>query len=233
MKSLLGIASLLDKSGQFSLSDKLFRIAQVSSPVLDSDNASVFVSNLFNYAKQNNLSNIADAFDSYADAGARFGGQSIKQNPVLQKLYSVVANTPRAITQQELVGQFNNLMSNSQDVVYTGQNSYIGKMPGLMQEPNNPSSYVDYATYLQETGQKRKSPIGTNNDDQIREKDYLKNQGQIYNQWLDDIKVYADSNNIDQLEGLKSSIRDDVNLTSVSKNKLYGIINYYKGLISK
>jgi hypothetical protein len=273
MKDLLRIALLLDESGKFHLSDKLFKIAQANqeqdpgalvrkivsdgdgykslSPeefeqykknysLLNTTSVDEFTQKLFEFGRSNNMNNLTKAFDSYANAGAKFNGQSIKSNPVLNNLYNWVKNTNEMITPQMLSGALNYFFSgdqnhSSQEIIYNKDRNELtlGTMPGLMKEPNNPSSYSDYGTYLRETGQKRKAPIGANNDVDIRDPNYLQNQQQNYNQWLEDIKVYANSNNVDQLDGLKGSVRDDVNLTPASRNKLYGIINYYKSLISK
>jgi hypothetical protein len=263
MKDLLRIASLLDSSGNYKLSDKLFKIAQYSDLVLRqpgvnnssnqmflepgaeylrpapditwadglnkldslySNNGYNFAKNLYEFGRKNKITNLADAFDMYADAGALYDNQSIKINPIIKELYNKVINHNGNITEQQLGSELDKMMQSN--------NTYQG-MPGLMKEPMNPSSYVDYATYLRETGQNRKAPMGTNNDDQIRDKDYLRNQQQYLNELYDDIKLYANSNDLNQLEGVKNSVKDDLNLTPQSKNKLYGIIDYYKNLMAK
>jgi hypothetical protein len=61
-----------------------------------------FVKSLFEFSKQNNINNLVQAFDAYANAGASYQGNLIKNVPVLQKLYMRVRNTPRMIPPQEL-----------------------------------------------------------------------------------------------------------------------------------
>lgn len=93
MKDLLRIASLLDNSGQYKLSDKLFKIAQENSNpptqpetsvTLESNSPESFITNLTNFGKQNKLRTIKDAMDKYADADATYNGQLIRDNPLLR-----------------------------------------------------------------------------------------------------------------------------------------------------
>lgn len=250
MKDLLRIASLLDSSGNYKLSDKLFKIAQYSDLVfrqpgvnnfsnqmflqpgaeylrpapnitnadglnkldsLYSNNGYNFAKNLFEFGKKNNLTSLADAFDMYADAGALYDNQSIKMNPILKELYTKVINHNGNITEQQLGSELDNMMREN--------NTYQG-MPGLMKEPMNPSSYVDYATYLEETGQKRKAPIGTNNDDELRRNDFTKDP---VDQWKDAINIYANNNDLSKLQDMKNSINSDVILDTNSKSE---VLNY-------
>ena len=247
MKSLLRVASLLDNSGQYKLSDKLFKISQYSDLVLRqpgvnnysnqmflepgaeylrptpsvtwadglnkldsliSNNGHEFVKKLFEFGKKNNLTSLADAFDMYADAGALYGNQSIKLNPILKELYQKVINYNGNITEQQLNSELDKMM--------LGNYTYEG-MPGLMKEPNNPSSYSDYATYLRETGQKRKAPIGTNNDDELRRNTISKDP---VGEWKDAINRYANSNNLPQLQDLRNSILNDAILDSKGRQEV-------------
>lgn len=95
MKDLLRIASLLDDSGQYKLSDKLFKIAQKQNDsqeqqqtyVLESNSPETFIANLKKFGEQNNLKTIKDAMDQYAMAGASYNGTSIRDNPLLRMYY--------------------------------------------------------------------------------------------------------------------------------------------------
>lgn len=95
MKDLLRIASLLDNSGQYKLSDKLFKIAQQQNTTtqaettvnLESKSPESFITNLTNFGKQKNLRTIKDAMDKYADANATYNGQLIRDNPLLRMYY--------------------------------------------------------------------------------------------------------------------------------------------------
>jgi hypothetical protein len=250
MKDLLRIASLLDSSGNYKLSDKLFKIAQYSDLVLRqpgvnnssnqmflepgaeylrpapditwadglnkleslySNNAYNFAKNLYEFGRKNNITSLADAFDMYADAGALFDNQSIKVIPVMQNLYSKVLNHNEMITEQQLAKELDQMLQEN--------NTYQG-MPGLMKEPMNPSSYSDYATYLRETGQNRKAPIGTNNDDEKRRNDFTKDP---VDQWKDAINIYANNNDLSKLQDMKNSINRDVILDTNSKSE---VLNY-------
>ena len=247
MKDLLRIASLLDSSGNYKLSDKLFKISQYSDLVLRqpgvnnfsnqlflepgaeylkpapnvtwadglnkleslyNNNAYDFAKNLFEFGKKNNLTSLADAFDMYADAGALYDNQSIKLNPILKELYQKVINHNGNITEQQLGKEL--------DLMMQENNTYQG-MPGLMKEPNNPSSYSDYATYLRETGQKRKAPIGTNNDDELRRNTISEDP---VGEWKDAINRYANSNNLPQLQDLRNSILNDAILDSKGRQEV-------------
>lgn len=252
MKDLLRIASLLDSFGNYKLSDKLFKIAQYSDLVLRqpgvnnfsnqmflepgaeylrpapnitwadglnkldslySNNGYNFAKNLFEFGKKNNLTSLADAFVMYADAGALYDNQSIKLNPILKELYQKVINHDGNITEQQLGSELDKMMQEN--------NTYQG-MPGLMKEPNNPSSYVDYATYLRETGQKRKAPIGTNNDDELRRNNTFEDP---IGEWKDSIDLYVNSNNISQLQNLKANINSDVYLDNNSRKTVLDYLN--------
>jgi hypothetical protein len=70
--------------------------------VSNSSNPRSFVTSLFEFGRKNGMNNLTAAFDAYADAGASYQGNLIKNVPVLQKLYMRVRNTPRIIPQQEL-----------------------------------------------------------------------------------------------------------------------------------
>lgn len=252
MKDLLRIASLLDSSGNYKLSDKLFKISQYSDLVLRqpgvnnfsnqmflepgaeylkpapnvtwadglnkleslyNNNAYDFAKNLFEFGKKNNLTSLADAFDMYADAGALYDNQSIKLNPILKELYQKVINHNGNITEQQLGSELDKMMQEN--------NTYQG-MPGLMKEPNNPSSYVDYATYLRETGQKRKAPIGTNNDDEMRRNNTFED---TVGEWKDSIDLYVNSNDLSQLQNLKANINSDVYLNNNSRKTVLDYLN--------
>ena len=195
MKDLLRIASLLDNSGQFHLSDKLFRAAQqvqgnfgqltmrdqnrkleelnyammqvtqkykdlmasyrnqsigfdefqqkakilnqqanaltaeYNRIKLQSDNFTLyaqdqsvenslisnspqeFADNLLTFAEQNNLTNLMQAFDLYARSGAMYGNNPLSSDPRLQKLYQVISQTPRFITEDEIAITLQNIIN--------------------------------------------------------------------------------------------------------------------------
>ncbi len=153
MRNILKIASLLDYSGQYHLSDKLFKIAQVKVQPISKDtiqkfladsegeeqvikmtsdaqrerdnfqaqrfylmntsDPAAFVQSLFQFGSMNGINNLTQAFDAYADAGASYQGNLIKNVPILKELYMRVRNTPRQIDQKELVEELT-MLSNPQ-----------------------------------------------------------------------------------------------------------------------
>jgi hypothetical protein len=271
MRSLIKIAEKLDTAGLYKLSDKLFKIAQVSEyddnivyqpgpgfrtrkivkdgneyksldaeeyeqyksnfQILNSLSTDDFTQKLFQFGRQNNMNNLTQAFDAYADAGAKLNGQSIKSNPVLRELYLWVKNTNEMITPQMLSETLNLLFGGSRDnsyksIIYNKDRNELtfGNMPGLMKEPTNPSSYASYEDYLIENNKKR-APMGTNNDDQLRDKDYLLKQNDYMTEWKDSIDVYTNSNDLGQLQNLKNTINQDRTLTMNSKKTLLQYLN--------
>ena len=94
MKDLLRIASLLDNSGQFRLSDKLFKIAQSAQfeYKLNSDNPNNFFENLVGYQNSKNLKNFTQSMNSYAAENATYKGILIKDIPAFQQYYLDLQN---------------------------------------------------------------------------------------------------------------------------------------------
>ena len=97
MRNLLRIASLLDDSGQYKLSDKLLKIAQQQKKpkptisdiydTLNSNTIEEFTNNLKKFAEIYNHSDLKTAMDQYANAGATLAGIPINQNFILKKFY--------------------------------------------------------------------------------------------------------------------------------------------------
>jgi len=200
MKDLLRIATLLDNSGQFHLSDKLFKIAQqvqgnfgqltitqqnrkleelnyamtqvaqkykdlmasyknqsigfdefqqtgkilnqqanalkaeYNRIKLQSNNFTTqaqnqqqnenlvsyspedFAKKLIDFKEENNISNLAQAFDMYARSGAMYGNNPLSRDPRLQKLYQKILQTPGStfIYEQEIVSELNNIISGNE-----------------------------------------------------------------------------------------------------------------------
>jgi hypothetical protein len=195
MKDLLRIASLLDDSGQFHLSDKLFKIAQqvqgnfgqltlteqnrklqelnyamrqntqkIKDLIASYKNGSIdltkakqmgqnlnqqanalmaeykrieqqsnnftlyaqnqqqgknlisyspedFAKKLIDFREESNITNLGQAFDMYARSGAMYGNNPISRDPRLQKLYQKILQTPRFISEYEIVSELNNIIS--------------------------------------------------------------------------------------------------------------------------
>ena len=195
MKDLLHIASLLDDSGQFHLSDKLFKLAQqvqgnfgqltiteqnrklgelnyamrqntqkIKDLIASYKNGSIrfdefkqmgqnlnqqanalmaeykrmeqqsnnftlqaqnqqqnenlisyspedFAKKLIDFREEYNITNLGQAFDMYARSGAMYGNNPISRDPRLQKLYQKILQTPRFISEYEIVSELNNIIS--------------------------------------------------------------------------------------------------------------------------
>lgn len=187
MKDLLKIASILDQSGHYNLSDKLFKIAQTYVPPLEyysgvdkdkynkfkapgsknydemmkyrntgipqqsnetivmdgsqyfdnpytpkdilklrnmivptnfrnqlkrfhagdteinSSNPTSFANSLWEFARKNKMSNsLTNAFDAYADSGATYNGQSIKNISELKELYLHIKSNAKKFSETEV-----------------------------------------------------------------------------------------------------------------------------------
>ena len=70
-----------------------------------------FAKKLIDFKEENNLSNWGQAFDMYARSGAKYGNNPLSRDPRLQKLYQKILQTPRFITEQEIVNELNNIIS--------------------------------------------------------------------------------------------------------------------------
>ena len=71
--------------------------------LLNTNTPESFVQKLFEFAQGNNIGNLVQAFDAYANAGAAYNGTVINRDPILKELYIRVRNTPIPITNEELV----------------------------------------------------------------------------------------------------------------------------------
>ena len=76
---------------------------QSGDNLLNSSNPTSFATSLFEFARRNRLnSSLVKAFDAYADAGATYNGQSIKNIPQLKNLYMYVRNNNKMFSQTEI-----------------------------------------------------------------------------------------------------------------------------------
>jgi hypothetical protein len=76
---------------------------QQQSPLLVSSSPQQFVSNLLQFGKQNNLSDLAQTMDMYANQGGTYNGQPINQNQQAKNLYNQVKNNPGFLSQQQIL----------------------------------------------------------------------------------------------------------------------------------
>jgi hypothetical protein len=83
----------------------------VDRRILDTADTRSFINSLYQFGKMNGMNNLTQTFDSYANAGATFMGQSIKNNPILRSLYLFVSENPRTISPDELHSVLEGMMS--------------------------------------------------------------------------------------------------------------------------
>lgn len=76
---------------------------QQQSPLLVSSSPQQFVSNLLQFGKQNNLSDLAQTMDMYANQGGTYNGQPVNQNQQAKNLYNQVKNNPGFLSQQQIL----------------------------------------------------------------------------------------------------------------------------------
>jgi hypothetical protein len=77
-----------------------------------------------------------------------------------------------------------------------------------------PTDYSYYNNYLADRGLDRIAPVGTNNDNQRREKNYLNNQDTYYQEYIDNIRNGQD------ISAAIDEIKNDSNLTEATRQKL-------------
>ena len=232
MRNINKLAMLLDKAGNFILADKLDKIAQVqNNDVLETNDPSTFVTSLFNFARNRNISNLSQAFNSYSQSGAKYKGTAINTNPETIKLYQYVVQNPRMLYPQQLVGvlqaNLNNPSGRASDQEINS-NVFQNTREDLETRANSddlndqavPTNYNYYYNYLADRGLDRIAPVGTNNDSQRREKGYLNNQNTYYQEYIDNINSGQDINSaVDE-------IKNDANLTEATRQKLLSQLGY-------
>ncbi len=74
-----------------------------NDPLLVSTTPQQFVNNLIQFGQQNNLSDLAQTMDMYANQGGTYNGQPINQNQQAKNLYNQLKNNPGFLSQQQLV----------------------------------------------------------------------------------------------------------------------------------
>lgn len=215
MRNINKLAWLLDRAGNYNLADKLDKIAQVqNNDVLVTNDPSTFVTSLFNFARNKNINNLSQAFNSYSQSGAKYKGSPINTNAETIKLYKYVVQNPRMLYPQQLVGVLqgntssaNIFQNNSEDLVTRATSDNLN-------DEAVPTNYSYYNNYLADRGLDRIAPIGTNNDSQRREKGYLNNQDTYYQEYIDNIRNGQD------ISAAIDEIKNDSNLTEATRQKL-------------
>ena len=70
---------------------------------ISSSNPVSFANNLWEFARKNKIGNsLTDAFDAYADNGATYNGQSIKNVPELKELYLYIKGNEKEFSETEV-----------------------------------------------------------------------------------------------------------------------------------
>ena len=78
--------------------------------VISSNNPQNFATSLWEFARKNNTSSsLVNSFDAFADAGAMYKGQSIKNVPELIELYKIIKNSPRMFSLTEISEMLENM----------------------------------------------------------------------------------------------------------------------------
>jgi hypothetical protein len=78
-------------------------VSKYKNPLLVSTTPQQFVSNLFQFGQQNNLSDLAQTMEMYANQGGTYNGQPINQNQQAKNLYNQVKNNPGFLSQQQIL----------------------------------------------------------------------------------------------------------------------------------
>jgi chromosome segregation ATPase len=78
--------------------------------ILSSNTPEEFIAKLFQFGDQMGTTNIAEAFDKYAESGATFQGTNLRNHEKLVKLYYMIINTPGFIKKENLISELKNLI---------------------------------------------------------------------------------------------------------------------------
>jgi hypothetical protein len=73
-----------------------------------------FAKKLIDFREENNISNLAQAFDMYARSGALYGNNPLSRDPRLQKLYQKILQTPRFINEIDIVSELSKIISGNE-----------------------------------------------------------------------------------------------------------------------
>ena len=227
MKSLIKLASLLDKHGNYLLADKLDKIAQAASnDVLVSNDPVTFVNSLFGFARKRNINNLSQAFNAYSQAGAKYNGTAINTNKETIKLYQYVVQNPRVLYPQQLVAllqtnkEYPNSVANDKEIntrVFQNARANLESRArdfGNLDDEAVPTNYNYYYNYLADKGTDKISTVGTNNDAERRDTGFLNNQNKYYQEYVANIDAGQDT------YAVTDEINSDANLTKETRQQL-------------
>lgn len=75
---------------------------EVGDNLNNSSDPRSFATSLFEFGRKNGMNNLTAAFDAYADSGAKYNNQSIKNIPQLKQLYMQIKSNPRMFSETEV-----------------------------------------------------------------------------------------------------------------------------------
>ena len=220
-----------DPEGQAEMEAEMER-----SRLLDTYSPESFVEKLFEFAQLNSISNLAKAFDAYANAYARFRGVLINSHPALKELYMRVRNTPRLITNEELVGELKMLIDPKGEMADRARKNRT-KMTAE-QAYSNFTEAIEKAKTSEELSSLRVEIYYFSNDlfsvsDKInlqtilsdKESDIIKQKDQDASDHYKDYYDLAQSHPLVALETLKAEITNNLYLKEEQKDKLIEIVD--------
>lgn len=83
---------------------------EVGDNINNSSDPRSFVTSLFEFGRKNGMNNLTAAFDAYADSGATYNNQSIKNIPQLKQLYMQIKSNPRMFSETEVGDMLEDLL---------------------------------------------------------------------------------------------------------------------------
>jgi hypothetical protein len=195
-----------------------------------------FVEKLFVFSEQNDITNLVQAFDAFANAGASYQAKPINRDPILREVYMRVKNTGRMITKTELVNEIK-ILSGDQGAMNNQAASMRAQMPvgqaygTFTQAINNSKSLQELDRYKKEIhlfdNNKFDQKDKTNLFKLIEDKSKLLNANSNQEN-IDQNAEYTELANTEPLAGLetlKLQIENNQYLNQNQKNKLFAIID--------
>jgi hypothetical protein len=194
-----------------------------------------FVEKLFVFSEQNEITNLVQAFDAFANAGASYQAKPINRDPILREVYMRVKNTGRMITKTELVNEIK-ILSGDQGAMNNQAASMRAQMPvgqaygTFTQAINNSKSLQELDRYKKEINFFDNSKFDQNDKNAlfnlIKEKE---TEISSYNQQesADSYKEFlslVQQEPLNGLETLKTEIQNNQYLTEQQKTQLNNMI---------
>jgi hypothetical protein len=195
-----------------------------------------FVEKLFVFSEQKEITNLVQAFDAFANAGASYQAKPINRDPILREVYMRVKNTGRMITKTELVNEIK-ILSGDQGAMNNQAASMRAQMPvgqayeTFTQAINNSKSSQELDRYKKEIYFFDNSKFDQNDKNAlfnlIKEKETeissynQQESADSYKEFLSLVKEEP----LNGLETLKTVIENNQYLTEQQKRALYNMID--------